>query len=73
MVQYWLRMYVLLIPYAAVVCVVAAVYLAITGDSSEARNAAFAAVGCVVGYGLARLALRRIENNQASAALPSSD
>lgn len=73
MIQYWLRMYVRVIPFVAAICVVAAIYFAMTDDFSQARDACSAAVGSAVGYVLARIALRWIENRQASAALPTSE
>ncbi|KQX75885.1 MULTISPECIES: hypothetical protein [Aeromicrobium] len=69
MLHYWLRTYVRVIPFAAVAGVVAAVCFSITGDSSQALDAGLAAVGSAIGYVVARLGLRVIENKQAEAAL----
>lgn len=66
MVYYWLRIYVRVIPFAGLVCAAGAIYFAFSGESSDVRDWAGGAAGCLVGFVIGWLAIRVIENRRAA-------
>lgn len=66
MLYYWLRIYVRVIPFVALVCVAGATYFLFSGQDSDAKSWAGGALGCVVGLVVGWLALRTIENRRAA-------
>jgi uncharacterized membrane protein YccC len=73
MVYHWLRIYVRVMPFVVVVCFAGAIYLAVTGESSDAWSWARGAIGCLVCVGFAWLAVRAIENRRAAEFTEASD